>query len=221
MTSKRARISLGVVWLLSLLFGFVPFFAENLLSYGMSPYTLQFVPVVIPLQVSLNFSSNFISNQIFHYNTRCITPKCITSLGASTRHCARATKLFPKKYRIGGELLVDLTGLKFEPQISRFRDERFTARPIGQYNMILKTKIVKTWLKQLARANGAGSILGFLTFLYYTSSLFQSWQCWPCTLLYGKFWCIWPGRKMLDCDYNVTKPKYAPKICVCSIIKSH
>ena len=75
------------------------------------------------------------SNQIFHY-TRCNTPKRVTSWrGPSPRHCARATQLLSKKWRRGGEplatLCFDLNGPRFEPQTSRFTDERVTARPMN------------------------------------------------------------------------------------------
>ena len=81
-------------------------------------------------------------NQIFYY-TRCNTPKRVTSWrGPSPRHCARATQLLSKKCRSSGEPLAtlsDLTGPRFEPQTSRFRDERVTARPTGRYNSNSRT----------------------------------------------------------------------------------
>ena len=45
-------------------------------------------------------------SKIFHY-TRCITPKCVTSLlrGPSPRHCARTTQLLSKKCCNRGEPL--------------------------------------------------------------------------------------------------------------------
>ena len=77
-----------------------------------------------------------ISNHIFHY-TRCITPKRVTSLrGPYPRHCARATQVFSKKrcktkkqWRAVGDTVPNLNGLRLEPQTSRSRDERVTARP--------------------------------------------------------------------------------------------
>ena len=51
------------------------------------------------------------SNQIFHF-TRCITPKCVTSLpGPSPRHCARATQLHSKNCRSSGEPLATLCSI--------------------------------------------------------------------------------------------------------------
>ena len=86
-------------------------------------------------------------NQIFHY-TRCITPKRVTNLrGPSLRHCARATQLLSKKCLNGGEPLAavsDLTGLTFEPQISRSRYKCVTARPTSRFKIlpIRKNRII-------------------------------------------------------------------------------
>ena len=95
------------------------------------------------------------SNQIFHY-TGCITPKRVTSLrDPSPRHCARATQLLSKKCRNGGNTACwqqhrwqhcngnggnntvgntasNLTGLRFELQTSRSKDESVTARQTGR-----------------------------------------------------------------------------------------
>ena len=73
--------------------------------------------------------------QIFHY-TRCITPKRVTSLrDPSSHHCAGSTALF-EEIRSGGgavgNIVSDLTGSKFKPQTSRFRDERVTVRTTGR-----------------------------------------------------------------------------------------
>ena len=67
-------------------------------------------------------------------NTRCITPKRVTSLwGASPRHCVRATQLLSKKFYRGGESVnntgSDLTDWRFESPTSRSTDKRVTARP--------------------------------------------------------------------------------------------
>ena len=87
------------------------------------------------------------SLSLFHY-TRCNTPERVTSWrGPSPRHCARATQLLSKKCRNGGEPLAtvsDLTGPRFEPQTSRSRDERVTARPIGRFSY----KVIITKIKQ-------------------------------------------------------------------------
>ena len=62
--------------------------------------------------------------------------KRVTSLGGqSPRHYYRAIKLLLKKCRsliTVGNTVFDLTGPRFEPQTSRSRDERVTARPTGQ-----------------------------------------------------------------------------------------
>ena len=78
-------------------------------------------------------------NQIIHY-TCCNTPKRVTSRrGASPRHCARATQLLSTTCRSSGEplatLVSDLTGLRFEPQTYRSRDERVTARLTGRWQI--------------------------------------------------------------------------------------
>ena len=85
--------------------------------------------------VCLGFAPNQIKIKIFHY-TRCKTPERVTSWrGPSPRHCARATQLLSKKmsqrWRAVGNTVSDLTGPRFEPQTSRSRDERVTARPTG------------------------------------------------------------------------------------------
>ena len=40
-----------------------------------------------------------------------------------------------QRWRAVGNTVFDLTGLRFEPQTSRSRDERVTARPTGRYNV--------------------------------------------------------------------------------------
>ena len=58
--------------------------------------------------------------------------------GPSPRHCTRATQLLSKKCRSGGESLQHSVrfgqpeNLNLEPQTSRSRDERVTARPTGR-----------------------------------------------------------------------------------------
>ena len=78
------------------------------------------------------FSANQI-NQIFHY-TRCITLKRVTSFrGPSPRHCAcgqhnslrRNVAAVANRWKHCDQL----TGPSFEPQTSRSRDKRVTARP--------------------------------------------------------------------------------------------
>ena len=96
----------------------------------------------------------YIKYQIFHY-TRCNTPKRVTSWrGPFPRHCARATQLLSKKCRSGGEPLATLCLIRpaLDPQTSRSRDERVTARPSGiqlQLNVeSLKVfEIQETWPK--------------------------------------------------------------------------
>ena len=57
-------------------------------------------------------------------------------LSPSLRHCARATKLLSKKCHSGGKAVgntvSELIDPRFEPQISRSRDERVIARPTGR-----------------------------------------------------------------------------------------
>ena len=75
-------------------------------------------------------------NQInfFHY-TCCISPKRETSVQAHLCVIApSAAQLITKKSSSGGEPLatlnvLDLMGPRFEPEASRSRDERVTARP--------------------------------------------------------------------------------------------
>ena len=78
-------------------------------------------------------------NQLFHY-TRCITPKRATILrGSSPRQCARATQILSQQWLAVGSTVFDLTGPRFEPQTSRSRDERVTARPNElQINKLLR-----------------------------------------------------------------------------------
>ena len=65
-------------------------------------------------------------------------PKRVTSLwGPSSRHCyvhpgvkASIEKML-QRWRAVGNTMFDLIGLTFEPQTSRFRDKRVTARPTG------------------------------------------------------------------------------------------
>ena len=58
-------------------------------------------------------------------------------MGPFLRHWAQAAQLLSKKCLSGGEpfsTLSDLTGPRFEPQTSRPRDERVTARPTNRFN---------------------------------------------------------------------------------------
>ena len=74
-------------------------------------------------------------NQIFHC-TCYITPKRVTSLRrpiSASLHPGNTThfeEILPP-WRAVGNTASDLTGSKFEPQTSRSRDERVTARPPG------------------------------------------------------------------------------------------
>ena len=56
---------------------------------------------------------------------------CNEFVGPSPRHCAWATQLLFKEilqqWRAVGNTVSALTGPRFEPQTSRFRDERVTA----------------------------------------------------------------------------------------------
>ena len=68
----------------------------------------------------------------------CISPKRVTSLQSPPpRHCARATQLLSKKCCSNGYAVPNLIGPRFEPQTSRFRDERVTARLTGWYELIV------------------------------------------------------------------------------------
>ena len=73
-------------------------------------------------------------NRIFYY-TRCITSKRVTSWRSSSpRHCALATQLLSKKYCSGASPWQHCCRFdcpRFEPQTSRSRGERVTARPTG------------------------------------------------------------------------------------------
>ena len=52
MTSKRALIAVAVVWLISLAVSIMPIVAEDLVVYGMSSQTFQFIPIIRPIPVS-------------------------------------------------------------------------------------------------------------------------------------------------------------------------
>jgi len=65
MTSRRARIALGAVWFCSMIVGFLPIVDKYLLSYGMSPFTFQFLPVIRPLQVKLSEKNQRVSAEKF------------------------------------------------------------------------------------------------------------------------------------------------------------
>ena len=74
----------------------------------------------------------YTKHQIFHY-TRCITPKRLTSWrGSSSRHCASPLVETLLRWRAVGNTVSDLTGPRFEPQTSRSRNKRVTARPVSQ-----------------------------------------------------------------------------------------
>ena len=82
------------------------------------------------------FKSNFSSYLLYYaeaYNE---------FAGPSPHYCARATQLFSKKCRSGGELgyiVSDWTGPRLEPLTTRSRDERVTARPTGRFQQRVKT----------------------------------------------------------------------------------
>ena len=81
---------------------------------------------------------------MFHY-TRWVTPKRVTSWrGPSLRHWpgqhssirspgnTAPFEEMSQRWRAVGNTVSDLTGPRFEPQTSRSRDERVTARPTGR-----------------------------------------------------------------------------------------
>ena len=55
-------------------------------------------------------------------------------ISASSGHCARATRLLPKKCCSGGNTESDSTSPRFELQTSRSRYERVSARPADKQN---------------------------------------------------------------------------------------
>ena len=58
----------------------------------------------------MNLREELLLKKSNFYFSRCIAPKRVMSLrGPSSRHCAGATQLFPKKYCSGGEPLVTLS----------------------------------------------------------------------------------------------------------------
>ena len=71
-----------------------------------------------------------------------ITQKRVTSwrAGPISALLRRATQLLSKKWsqwwRAVGNSVFNLTGPRFEPQISRSRDERVTIRPNGQQKVL-------------------------------------------------------------------------------------
>ena len=71
-----------------------------------------------------------LSNQTFRY-TRCITSKRVTSLRGPSPIVApgqhSSYRRMPQRWQAAGNIVSDLTGLRFEPQTSRSRDERVTA----------------------------------------------------------------------------------------------
>ena len=83
--------------------------------------------------VSNRRTSTIFSNQNFHY-THCIAPKRVASLrGPSPRYCARVTQL------LSGSTVSNLSGPRFEPQISRSRDEPVTAQATDRNSTISST----------------------------------------------------------------------------------
>ena len=67
---------------------------------------------------------------------RCNTPRRVTSLAGpiSASLCpgnAAPFKEMLQQWRAVGKTLFNLTGPRFEPQTTRSRDERVTARPAG------------------------------------------------------------------------------------------
>ena len=73
----------------------------------------------------------------------------------NTHYCARATQLLLNKCCSGGESLASLcpilTGLRFERQTSRSRDERVTAPPTSRLSKYLNYAILTAYrmLKKL------------------------------------------------------------------------
>ena len=115
----------------------------------------------IPWQFAC-FKCSLLHQNQFFCNTRCITQKRVTRWrGPSPCHCDRATKLLLKKCRSGGEPLAtvfDLTGLRFEPQTSRSRAKRVTARPscrctLNQILIVLVVLGYDVTLNAFARSN--------------------------------------------------------------------
>ena len=97
---------------------------------------------ILPLSIS---ASTFAEISViafikFFFYARCITPKRVRCLwGPYAHHCARATQLLLKN--VGNTVSV-LTGPRFEPQTSRSRDKRVTARPAIQFNCIYPSYIM-------------------------------------------------------------------------------
>ena len=74
-------------------------------------------------------------NQIFHY-TRSSTPKRVTSLRGLISASLRPGNTTPfeamsQQRRAVGNTVSDLTGPRFKPQASSYRDERVLARSTG------------------------------------------------------------------------------------------
>ena len=80
----------------------------------------------------------FRSYQVFHY-TRCNMPKRATILrgpipsGITLRPGSTALEEMLKRWRAVGNTVSNFTGLRFELQTSRFRDERVTARATSRW----------------------------------------------------------------------------------------
>ena len=85
----------------------------------------------------LPFLANKLKSKIFHY-IHCVTPKRVTSCRAHPRVIAPVNtvslKEMSQRWRAFGNTVSDLTGPRFEPQTSCFRDERVSARSTGRLN---------------------------------------------------------------------------------------
>ena len=81
-------------------------------------------------------------NQIFRYTCRIMPKRVKSSKGPSSRQCAGATQILSKKmllrWRAVGNTASDLTGPRFEPQTSRFQDERVTAGSSDCFRKLVK-----------------------------------------------------------------------------------
>ena len=88
--------------------------------------------------------SNKISLYLPDYTKAC--NKWAGPISASLRPCNTTPfEEMSQRWRAFGNTVSDLTGLRFEPQTSCFRDERVTARPTGRFvnYILLYAKMLK------------------------------------------------------------------------------
>ena len=74
---------------------------------------------------------------------------------------AASSEEMSQQCRAVGNAVSDLTGLKYEPQTSRSRDKRFTARPTASFEQKMKDTQLSTFFKCIFRAQNLVYKLNF------------------------------------------------------------